>query len=429
LLNYPAITIPLIVVGIILYVLYRRQNAGGPTSGAYPPAMAPMAGMARQDVLQGLHQHDPAFDDQAFFQRVNTAFVKIQDAWCRQKLSEVRPFISDGVHERFTLQFAEQKSQGWRDQLDNLRVINIAFAEFETDGLFDELSVKIHAAARDYRVSLADGKPAPGPSVPNEFVEIWSFLRRRGALTQAGRPGLIEGQCPNCGAPIELNQSANCTHCKALLRSGEYDWVLSEITQAEEWQGTRHDNVPGADALRARDPGFNAVEMEDRASVLFWRKATADRVARIDPLRKMATDDFCQKYAPTLRPGADGERQFFMDCAVGSVQLRGVSSDARGDRGMIEIRWTGTRVAAAAGKPLRMIARDQLTYSQFVLWRQPGAATDAGKGISSAHCPNCGAPASDSAANACEFCGAVLNDGAHGWALVDIHDRSVPQGG
>ena len=40
-----------------------------------------------------------------------------------------------------------------------------------------------------------------------------------------------------------MNQSANCTHCQALLRSGEYDWVLTEITQESEWQLSQAEQI------------------------------------------------------------------------------------------------------------------------------------------------------------------------------------------
>ena len=219
---------------------------------------------------------------------VGVAFRKIQDAWCAHNLNAIRPFISDGVHERFTLQFAEQRAQGWRDHMENIRITNITLAELRTDGLFDELSVRIDATAVDYRVSLVNGKRLSGSTAPERFVEIWSFLRHGGAVTQPGRAGLIEGNCPNCGAAVAMNQSTNCDHCKALLRSGQYDWVLAEITQEVEWQGQRHGAVPGVGTIRSRDPEFNAVELEDRASVIYWRKATADRLGKIDPRRKAA---------------------------------------------------------------------------------------------------------------------------------------------
>jgi uncharacterized tellurite resistance protein B-like protein len=56
--------------------------------------------------------------------------------------------------------------------------------------------------------------------------------------------------------------------------------------------------------------------------------------------------------------------------------------------------------------------------SLYELGRRAGVKTNADLSVSSAHCPGCGAPESDAAAHACEFCGAVLNDGSHDWVLL-----------
>ncbi|HET6252295.1 MAG TPA: Tim44 domain-containing protein, partial [Tepidisphaeraceae bacterium] len=424
--HHPIIGALVIAAIAFVYYLNRNNPVGGQTSSNVPAAT--LDDSEKQSAISSLVQHDPNFDEQAFYQRVGVAFNKIQAAWCAQNLSVVRPFISDGVHERFTLQFSEQKAEGWHDQMDNIQVQDIEIAELRSDGLFDELSVRIAASALDYRVSLASGKRLGGATAPDQFVEVWSFLRHRGAVTQPGKSGLIEGNCPNCGAPVELNQSANCTHCKAMLRSGQYDWVLSEITQEVEWDGERHGQLPGVAALRNTDPEFNAVELEDRASVMFWRKATADRIGKIDPLRKAASEAFCQAYAPAIHPSPDGHRQFFADCAIGSVQLLGVMSAASGDRAVVEVRWSGKLVGLWTNQPPRVLEENHLEYTLLVLWRAAGTKTDSGKGISSAHCPNCGAPESNDASNACEFCGAVLNDGAHGWILVDLANKNEARG-
>src|SRR5207302_4081403 len=138
-------------------------------------------------------------------------------------------FISDGMHERFLLQFDEQRALGYRDHMEGICVNSINIAAVNSKGLFDEVSVRIEAAAKDWRESLADGRRISGSTAVEPFVEIWTFLRRREAVTSPAKSGLIEGNCPNCGAAVEMNQAANCTHCKALLRSGQYDWVLAEI--------------------------------------------------------------------------------------------------------------------------------------------------------------------------------------------------------
>lgn len=431
-INYPLVGISLVIIIAVFYVISQRKNAGMGPANSSPAVSAPSSDLAlarRHEDLERLRAADPNFDAAAFYQRVGVAFRKIQAAWCAQNLATVRPFISDGVHERFSLQFAEQRAEGWRDQMDNIQVYHIALTELHSDGMFDELSVRIEAGAADYRVSLANGQRLSGSAAFSRFVEIWSFLRHRGAATQPGKAGLIEGHCPNCGAPVELNQAANCAHCKALLRSGLYDWVLSEITQEVEWTGERHVDVPGVKTLRLRDPEFNAVELEDRASVMYWRKVTADRIGKIDPLRKSASEAFCQTYAAALKPGPEGYRRSFAECAVGSVRLLGVIPDTQaGDRAIVEVRWSATLVILGQNNTLHLLSGQHLSYSLFVLWRQPGLRTDSGKGISSAHCPTCGAPQSNSASSACDFCGAVLNDGSQGWVLVEIAERSTTPG-
>jgi predicted lipid-binding transport protein (Tim44 family) len=427
-IHHPLIGISLVVIVTLFY--FFSQRTGTPP---HPISTSPDTSQSTPNddelTLAPLRAADPNFDLAAFCQRVSVAFHKTQAAWCAQNLSTVRPFISDGVHERFSLQFAEQRAEGWRDQMDNIVIHDIDLLELQSDGLFDELSVRIEASAADYRVSPGDGKRVSGSTSPERFVEVWTFLRHRGAVTQVGQAGLIEGNCPNCGAPVELNQTANCAHCKALLRSGQYDWVLSEITQEIEWDGQRHDDLPGLDEMRSRDPEFNAVELEDRASVIYWRKATADRLGRIDPLRKCASAEFCEAYAPLLRPGPDGRRQSYANCAVGSVRLLGVIADVeKGDRSIVEARWSGNRIMLGPDNARSVSKEDHLAYSLFVLYRQGQVRTNLGKGISSAHCPGCGAPESDSAASACDFCGAVLNDGSLGWVLVDIANRADSRG-
>ena len=55
--------------------------------------------------------------------------------------------------------------------------------------------------------------------------------------------------------------------------------------------------IPGVTGYRAtKDRGFNIRHLEDRASVVFWRKVMADRIGKIDPLEKMASNDYCNAY-------------------------------------------------------------------------------------------------------------------------------------
>ena len=436
--SHPVLGIPLLIVIAVAFYYFQQSASSVPTASAGGPNVADTVvdttGSPAADLVSTIQSHDPNFDPNAFCNRVAAGFLKLQSAWCNQNLQEVRPFISDGIHERFSLQFAEQKAQGYHDRMDGVGIDQLMISDANSDEIYDELSVRIVAHAADYKVSMRDGRPVEGVPAMDQFTEIWSFLRRRGSATVLGKPGLLEGNCPNCGAPIELNESANCKNCNALLRSGEYDWVLSEITQALEWEAGGHNAVPGLAALRQRDPEVNVQSLEDRASVIFWRKAAADRIGKLDPMFKVTTPAYGQNYAARLKPQPGLPRTYYGQSAVGSVDVLGFlpgdqqtpGNNESVDRALVAVKWSGFKFVVQADRSARTVEGNLPHHTLFVLIRKTSARTDVAKGISSAHCPNCGAPESGGTTGSCEFCGTALNDGSNGWVLDNILGFSDP---
>ena len=35
--------------------------------------------------------------------------------------------------------------------------------------------------------------------------------------------------CANCGAPLDLNATAKCAYCGAVIQSADFDWVIKAI--------------------------------------------------------------------------------------------------------------------------------------------------------------------------------------------------------
>ena len=256
-------------------------------------------------------------------------------------------------------------------------------------------------------------------------MEYWSFLRRSGARS-APQPGLIEGTCPNCGTPIELSQQSKCASCDSLLRSGEHDWVLVEITQESEFRADPH-RVPGEHLYRqGHDPTFSAQHIEDRVSVIFWRRAMADRLGNPNPLAKMASPEFCNTYSQRLQ-GDESGRHYLGDCAVGAVDLVGILPGSEHDLAMVTIHWDGMFTTTTPDGRVSRHRERSLRRELFVLARNAGVRGQIDRAVSSAHCPACGAPETNIASHACDFCGQVLNDGEHDWVLFEAHSIHSPQ--
>ena len=434
-IDWVGVAVVLIVACMVLYRFYNEFKSldvrydtdfrRDPADMLHVPSVNPGNEPA---AIQSLRESDPTFDPARFYSRIQTAFLALQQAWSTQNLTPVRPFISDAILERFTIQFDEQKFLGYRDFMKNVSVESVRLVSVDSDHLYDTATVRIRAAAVDMEIAT-DGKLRGGSAMNQPFTEYWSFLRKRGA--KSVNQGLIEGNCPNCGAAVDINQNATCPHCQALLKNAQYDWVLTEITQESEWQSpplAHAARLVGLQGMLQRDPNFTTADLEDRVSVMFWRLRLSDRLASADPLRKIALPDFVQRFAAKFQSDPFGNRQCYLDCGVGSVTTLAVTSGntqtGESDHALVEVRWSGILYTLHPNTPPQRTPADNLFYSWYVLKRSPAALTDPEKTISSAHCPNCGAPLSNTASNACDYCNTLLTDGTHGWLLDHVTPRN-----
>jgi len=418
---YVGIPVAIIAIGIFIYGSHTANaHRDNRVTQTIRRGLQAQNAQRKNQAISTLRSRDPGFDEDAFTERVKTAFTKLQDAWCSQDFGTAKQFMSDGLLERFSLQVADQKDEGFRDRMDGLSILDCRVAQVESGPHFDTIHVYIRAAAVDQRVELATGEVIEGSKKAEQFAEYWSFLRKPGAKTLE-KPGLIEGFCPNCGSAIDIVQVNTCNACDSLLRSGQYDWVLAEITQEAEWSVQEAVSVPGMAAMRQADEGFNIQYIEDRTSVIFWRQALAAKQGSVAPLRKMALESYCESFAQDLRPAADGSRQYFGDCIVGSVETKAVAQAEDFDHVYVEVVWEGYPMKVLPdGTRLKENQARRNSRHVLSLARRHGAETDVSSSLTSAHCPGCGAPELESEAHECEYCGLVLNDGGRDWVLEDI---------
>lgn len=351
---------------------------------------------------------DPGFDANAFLRRASDAFVKVQAAWSAGDMAPARFFVSDGVYERFSRQLEDLKSRGLANVMDGVAVRGVEILGFHSDPHFDALHVWIKATARD-RMLDADG--AVLRSQEGEFEEVWTFLRRPGAKSLK-HGGIIEGQCPSCGAPLKLADAGKCVPCGSWVNSGDYDWVLSEITQRSEWSSTDvHRDIAGWTALLEADPAANLEALEDRVSVMFWRWQDALRRGEPGPLRSVAPQDVCERLVSAGAPR-------WRDAAVGAVDVTACERSGGLDRVHVQVKWEAAPVTSVGGSERRG-SRERRRHF-FVLERAVGVKTDARQGLRTARCPSCGAPPAGRDEAGCAYCGASLIDVKKEWALAAI---------
>ncbi len=396
-----ALAFLIILFFVVLIIVLVSRRRGGRRAAVAGERATPAGGRG------AVGGKDASFDEAAFAERARGVMAKVNEAWVAGNMGPARRLISDGVYVRFQTQLSLLEAQGLRNAMADWSVVGCALLAAESDAKWDTVHVKLVGQARDLDVpaslptAQAIDKARRAPLV--RYEEVWSFLRKRGSKSKNGVPAL-EGRCPNCGADLPVSDAVRCDYCKAIVNSGEHDWVLAEITQPEEWRPwMTNAAVEGLEALQAKDPAVSRQELEDRASVVFWKWIDA----RVTGARTRL-ERFC------LQPGApESPPAQLTQVAVGSSELVHVAVAEDGptgpiDRCEVEITWSA---AENGGEPVNQVNRVTLARAT--------TATSKG-GLSSLDCPNCRGPLADSDLPKCNYCGEPLAGGKHEWSLEAI---------
>ena len=363
---------------------------------------------SQQQSISALHAQDPSFDTNAFLERVKTTMSKVNDAWIQGSMASARRLISDGVYVRFQTQLNLLKSQNLRNLMTDWSILSAELLAAESDSLWDTVHVKVEGQARDKDVSTEldaqQAERAVKKAALEKYEEVWSFIRRRGAKSKAGVPA-AEGRCPNCGADLPLSDSVRCEHCQAIVNSGEHDFVLAEITQPEEWRlESAGQAIPGLVELQQRDSTVSRQELEDHASVVFWKWIEARSTGNLQKLARFCVDSLDQ---PETLARLNLDFVSLKQVAVGSSDVKRIFADPDRNRDCVEvsIRWSAS---FGSGEPVNQVHLFRLSRSQQATSK---------RGLSSLDCPVCRGPLAESDVIACAYCGETLSGGKHEWAL------------
>ena len=183
--------------------------------------------------LEALRARDPAFTWPTFVSRVGVVFSAFHASWGAQDLTAVRPYLSDNLYGLQKYWVRAYQQQGLHNHTEGATIVTVHLARISRDRFFDAVTVRVFASCVDYTTDGQEKVVAGDRAKTREYSEYWTFIRGAG---KAGAPR-SDGACPSCGASIAgINMAGECTHCRAKVTSGEFDWVLSRIEQDEVYE-------------------------------------------------------------------------------------------------------------------------------------------------------------------------------------------------
>lgn len=224
-----------IILVVVFFVLSAQKSSGKRSAGrgGYASSSLHMSDTSSVDSLSlsKLKEADPQFSEAAMLSKAENLFTTMQLAWCEQDYEPVRPFLSNALYEQQAKQLEAKKDRDEKNISSEIAVLQSKLESYSTDGHTEYLNVWLRVKMKDYVVRISD------PSViisgtPDRMYYLdfrWTFTRSAGAITDAETDAVKTGECPCCGANINMNQSGRCEYCGSVISTTEYDWVLSKI--------------------------------------------------------------------------------------------------------------------------------------------------------------------------------------------------------
>jgi hypothetical protein len=388
------------------------------------------AGYARQEQMRqnrierDIHQRDPEFSKDNLCERIWQAFRRLHVAWSERDPKRIRSFVSDGFYERMLLEIEIEKACGIRKIWSDIEIRNVRVARIESNAVFDSIHFQVTARAR---VGIFDAETATRigdlPDCLDVFSEHWTFLRRCGAVTKS-KPGMIEGFCPKCGARLGPDSDVGCRACNAILCSGEFDWVLTDIKPVSERIPLLRHGSPGMEDFANRGPDFSMDHVRDRISSIFHRLTTAEFLADERLLYSAASERFLEAQAEKWR-NRDGARRVFADAVLCSSEIIRFRSPSDREPGFDEIdvlvKWCGREVASSDTAYILPEDKKRILFLQtFRLIRKQNVESAEKRLLIGSHCPGCGTWAICFQSPRCCSCGTPIGDGSSDWSLDEI---------
>lgn len=206
-------------------------TSGAPEVGTDYPSVI-QAGFATHKAA--FERDHPNFSWGKFQARARLIFDELQNAWSTLQWERARPHETDNLFQMHQYWIDAYKRQGLRNALDQVAITAMQPVKISEDAFYNSITLRIGAQGYDYTVD-GNGKVVSGSKRSlRQWSEYWTFIRNRQPKTEGSGTEL---NCPNCGAPLKVNNAGVCDFCGGKITSGEFDWILSKIEQDESYRG------------------------------------------------------------------------------------------------------------------------------------------------------------------------------------------------
>lgn len=223
----------IIVIGLLgpafLPTLPRHKEHKPKQSRASQPAGATPTPSSQLKPISKLQERDPGFSSAAIDEMIANVYVRMQQAWTAGNFEPMRPYFSNALFSQFANQLDALNKKGWTNYVEGIAVLEAKVRGWYETNDSEYLVMKVRTRIIDYTMDKS-GNVVGGYTNKESYMEYEYTLARPAGMLTTGQTSQTEAaECPNCGAPINLAQSAKCEYCGTVVESKRFTWVISGI--------------------------------------------------------------------------------------------------------------------------------------------------------------------------------------------------------
>ena len=214
---------------IILIYLSRIKQHNSTVQHAGVAAGAQRTPDSRLTPLSEYAALDPNFSAADMREKLSNVYVQMQNGCTARNIESLRPYFTDALYQQFDRQIRELVTNRQINVVERISVLDVNLRGFFQEGGDDHLVAELKTRITDYTVKEDTGKLVSGSKTAEKFMTYeWDLSRPTGTLTEkAGET--TERHCPNCGAPLSVNESAKCPYCDSVITFADHDWTIYAV--------------------------------------------------------------------------------------------------------------------------------------------------------------------------------------------------------
>ena len=179
--------------------------------------------------VEELLDTDPDCDEAALCGQISNLYVRMQNAWTAKDFSVMRPFFTDGLYQQFDRQLQQIAAAGKTNHIDDIGVLDVSLLGWKEKDEKQWLTARVKTRITIYSTDDQTGKIVSGSKKKVKLMEYeWTLVRASDQKT-FGEEEVRSVHCPNCGATLSINHSAECPYCGSVVTCNEYGWTIAQI--------------------------------------------------------------------------------------------------------------------------------------------------------------------------------------------------------